>query len=151
VLVAIGDAARGREVAERVLESGRTVNSEQNAYEFLALLEALIAADDWDALADFLPKARAMQPALALIEPTADRAEGLVVAAAGDAAAAETLLRRSVSRFDELGAVFEAARAREDLGRVLDEREELERALDIYRRLGARPHEERAAAALLVV
>lgn len=114
--VARGDAVAGRDLAEQIV--GRPVYAEENAYEILATLEALVALEDWDALTAFLPRARAFSHALALVEPASERASGIVSAAAGDPATAEECLTRALERFKQLGAVFEAALTKERLAAV---------------------------------
>jgi hypothetical protein len=41
-------------------------------FEIIAMLEALVALEDWDALVAFLPRARAFGDALVLVEPAGD-------------------------------------------------------------------------------
>jgi len=65
--VARGDPLAGRELAERV--AGRAVYAEENAFEVLAMLDALAALEQWDALVGFLPLARAAARGLALAGP----------------------------------------------------------------------------------
>jgi hypothetical protein len=147
-LVARGDAVAGRDLAEQIV--GRPVYAEENAYEILATLEALVALEDWDALTAFLPRARAFSDALALVEPASDRAAGIVSAAAGDPATADECLTRALKRFEQQGAVFEAALTKERLaavapnGRATRLRRE---ALATYKQLDAAPHAERLQAA----
>jgi hypothetical protein len=147
--VARGDPLAGRELAERIV--GRAVYAEENAFEVLALLDALPALQQWDALAAFLPRARAAAAGLALAGPASDRAEGLARAAAGDRAAAEALLRRALDGFGRMGAVFEAALTGERLAAVAPSRADAARlraaALATYERLAAAPHVERVRAA----
>ena len=146
-LVARGDPEGGRDLAEQIV--GRRVYAEENAYEILAMLEALVALEDWDALAAFLPRARTFSGALALVGPASDRAEGAVSAAAGDAAAAEEQFSRALARFEQVGAVFEAALTKERLAAVASrDRAAALRgdALATYERLEAAPHVERLQA-----
>ena len=104
--------------------------------EILALIDALVGMEDWDALRRFLPEARDVAAQLALASPAIDRAEGLASAAAGDVPRAVELLRRAVDGFDPLSP-FEAARTREALAAVDPEgRDEL---------LSAAPRHLRAA------
>jgi hypothetical protein len=152
-LVARGDPQAGRELAEKIV--GRAVFAEENAYEILAMLEALVALADWDALTVFLPRARTFAKALALVRPGSDRAEGLARAAAGERAQAEELLRGALAGFADMGVVFETALAREQLAGVVLERDEASRlraeALSAYKQLGAAPHAERVHAELAAV
>jgi class 3 adenylate cyclase len=152
-LVVRGDAQGGRDLAERTI--GRAVFAEENVYEILALLEALVALGDWDALTAFLPQARTFSNALALVGPTSDRAEGLARAAAGERADAEELLRNALAGFANLGVVFETALTKEALAGVVAESGDGARlrseALAVYEQLGAAPHAERVRAQLDVV
>jgi class 3 adenylate cyclase/DNA-binding winged helix-turn-helix (wHTH) protein/tetratricopeptide (TPR) repeat protein len=148
-LVARGDPPGGRDLAERIL--GRAVYAEENAYEILAMLDALIALEDWDALTAFLPRARAFSDALALVGPASDRAEGLACAAAGDRAGAQQHLARALECFERMGVLFDAALTKERLATVASNgdaarlRHEAEAA---YRQLEAVPHLERMRTAL---
>ena len=99
-LVARGDPQAGKDLAELIV--GRAVYAEENAFEFLALLDALVALEHWEAVSRLLPRARAWSRALALIEPVCDRAEGLARAAAGDRAAADPLLRGALAAFERI-------------------------------------------------
>jgi hypothetical protein len=87
---------------------------------------------------------------LALAEPTADRAEGLAAASLGLDGKAVALLERAIAGFDGLSS-FEAARTREALAGVDPDRRAalLSAALQSYDALGARPHADRARAALV--
>jgi len=147
--VARGDPLAGRELAERV--AGRAVYAEENAFEVLAMLDALAALEQWDALVGFLPLARAAARGLALAGPASDRAEGLARAAAGDRPAAEALLRGALDAFGRIGAVFEAALTGERLAAVAASDADAARlraaALATYERLAAAPHVQRVRAA----
>jgi class 3 adenylate cyclase len=144
-LVARGDAEAGRDLAERIV--GRRVYAEENAYEILALLEAHIALADWDALTTFLPQARTLTDALALIGPSCDRAAGLALAAGGARREAEESLRAALAGFARAGVVFESARTKEELAGVVDASGEAAQlrgeALAVFTELGAAPHAER--------
>lgn len=149
-LVAIGDGRAGRELAERIV--GRSIYAEENAFEILAMLDALIALEDWDALAVFMPDARRSSDALALIGPASDRAEGLTRGASGNREEAENLLRQALATFDRMGAVFEAALTKERLAAVTSETDAARlqtEALAVYEQLQAAPHLERVRAILL--
>jgi DNA-binding SARP family transcriptional activator len=146
--VARGDPLAGRELAERIV--GRSVYAEENAFEVLAMLDALAALEQWDALLAFLPRARAASRGLALAGPASDRAEGLARAAAGDRPAAEALLRGALDAFGRMGAVFEAALTGERLAAVASDADAAHlraAALAVYERLAAAPHVERLRAA----
>src|SRR5439155_2933632 len=110
-----------------------------------AMLEALIALEEWDALTAFLPRARAFSDALALIRPASDRAEGVACAAAGDRGGAMKHLARALECFERMGVVFEAALTRERLATVAPsgDASRLRREAEaIYRQLEAVPHLE---------
>jgi DNA-binding SARP family transcriptional activator len=146
--VARGDPLAGRELAERIV--GRAVYAEENAFEVLAMLDALAALEQWDALVAFLPFAREASRGLALAGPASDRAEGLARAAAGDRPAAEALLRRALDAFGRMGAVFETALTGERLAAVASDADAARlraAALATYERLGAAPHVQRRRAA----
>jgi DNA-binding SARP family transcriptional activator len=147
--VARGDPLAGRELAERIV--GRAVYAEENAFEVLAMLDALAALEQWDALVAFLLRARAAARGLALAGPASDRAEGLARAAAGDRPAAEALLRRALDGFGRIGAAFEAALTGERLAAVTAAGADAARlraeALATYERLAAAPHVQRLRAA----
>jgi DNA-binding SARP family transcriptional activator/tetratricopeptide (TPR) repeat protein len=148
-LVARGDAEAGLELSERIL--GRSIYAEENSFEVLAKLDALVALEDWSALTDFLPHARSFSEGLALIGPASDRAEGMVRAASGERDTAEDLFRRALSSFERMGVAFEAALTKEQLATVtsVDDAVRLRKeALAVYERLGAEPHAERMRAAL---
>jgi hypothetical protein len=146
---AIGDPAAARNTAEHVLASGGRNFAEEPAVEIVALLDALAELEDHDALAGFLFEARRSAGQVALIGPTADRAEGRSAAASGDVEHARTLLRKSIEGFDGL-SVFETARTREVLARLDDDAsfELLSQALAAYEALGAEPHAARARDAI---
>jgi DNA-binding SARP family transcriptional activator len=146
--VARGDALAGRELAEQII--GRSVYAEENVFEIIAMLEALVALEDWDALAAFLPRAREFAGALVLIEPAGDRAEGLARIASGDRVGGEKLLRSALAGFERLGVVFEAALTKERLAAVASTTEASHlrhEALDTYEQLEAAPHASRVRAA----
>jgi DNA-binding SARP family transcriptional activator len=146
--VARGEALAGRELAAQII--GRSVYAEENVFEIVAMLEALVALEDWDALVDFLPRARGFAGALVLVPPACDGAEGLARIASGDRVGAEELLRSALAGFERLGVVFEAALAKERLAGVTSTREASRlrhEALTTYEQLGAAPHAARARAA----
>jgi len=145
---ALGDYATGRSTAERVIEAGSRNFAEEPAIEILALLDALVGLEDWEALRRFLPEARQRAGQLALASPAIDRAEGLASAAAGDVARGVELLRSAIDAFDRISP-FEAARTREALAGIDPEHRDqlLRAALTTYERLGAKPHAARARSA----
>jgi tetratricopeptide (TPR) repeat protein len=145
--VARGDPEMARSIsAEKALE-GRTYGP-QHA---LALLEALAALEDWEALAEFLPVARANGDGNALLIPFSDRAEGLLRARHGRKREAGRLLRRALRQFKEMSVPFEAARTQEHLATVepAQATDLLSSALETYVGLGARPREKAVRARLL--
>jgi hypothetical protein len=145
---ALGDYATARSIAERVIEAGSRNFAEEPPIEILALLDALVGMEDWDALRSFLPEARQRAAQLALASPGIDRAEGLASAAAGDVARAVELLRGAINGFDRVSP-FEAARTREALAAIDPEHRDelLSAALATYERLGAKPHAARVRSA----
>ena len=50
----LGDAAGARDTARRVLDSGTRNFTEEPALELVAMLDALVALEDWDAIRAFL-------------------------------------------------------------------------------------------------
>jgi hypothetical protein len=142
--VARGDALAGRELAEQIM--GRSIYAEENAFEILAMLEALVALEDWDALVAFLPQARSFSAALVLVGPASDYAEALARIASADPVGGEELLRGALAGFERLGVVFEAARTKEQLAAVTsaaDASRLRHEALTTYELLGAAPHASR--------
>jgi tetratricopeptide (TPR) repeat protein len=138
--VELGDPATGRELAGRLVRLGRRPAPEEIPNEALALVEALEAQGDHDALVRFLPAARAAVGYLAVLAPTCDRAEGLARAAAGDTPAAGKLLRQAITGFDRMAVPLQAARTREHLARVRPDQADrlLRAALRTYTTLGAK-------------
>jgi hypothetical protein len=120
----------------------------------LALLEALVALEDWPAVGDFVPLARASVAGNALLAPSCDRAEGLVHAQAGRSPEAIGALGRSLARFERLSVPFEAARTREHLAALepaTTARSLLQVARGTYERLGCTPHQQAVQARLLAL
>jgi hypothetical protein len=145
--IARGDPESARAIsAEKALE-GRTYGP-QHA---LALLEALGALEDWQALAEFLAIARANAAGNALLGPFSDRAEGLLEAHRGREREAGRLLRRALDQFEAMSVPFEAARTREHLAtfQPAGAAPLLRAALETYGRLGARPREKAVRSRLL--
>ena len=114
---AVGEPARARDIARRVLDTGDRNFAEEPAVELLAMLDALVALGAWDELQEFLPEARRRASQLALAGPAADRAEGLAAASAGDDARGRDLLEQALAGFESVSE-FEAARTREALARL---------------------------------
>jgi ATP/maltotriose-dependent transcriptional regulator MalT len=121
IATASGDARKGRELVERIQATHRRPSLEENAFEFVALVEALVALGDWEALDEAVPQARAWQEALAILGPMCDRAEGLAARARGDMEASIALLRRAARAFERLGAPYETARTRALIASALPE------------------------------
>ncbi len=148
-LVAAGAVEEGLALAERVLAQAPRWRGLEAA---TAALEAVTFGLDAEALVRVvkgLADVRAVGPHMAAIF---DRADGRARALRRDPEGQE-LLRSVVERFDEQGAVFDAARTRELLAEVVspdEARTLLGAALAVYQRLGAAPHvarvEERLAA-----
>lgn len=115
------------------------------------LVEALEAQGDWGALERFLPTAGSHGGYLAAMTPTCDRAEGVARAAAGSAGDAAALLGRAVDGFDRLLLPLQAARAREQLARVVTDRTLLRSALGAFEGLGAVRDAARAREAIGVL
>jgi hypothetical protein len=112
------------------------------------IVELLVALEDWVTLDSLLPQYRGYAEAIALLEPMADWAEASAPATAS--ADAIRLARDAVAGFDRMGAVFDAARAREVLARLApDEAHGLRSAsAAAYRQLGAVRHLARVESAL---
>jgi DNA-binding NarL/FixJ family response regulator len=78
----------------------------------MTLVETLQALGEWDALNDALHAARRWEPALAIMRPTCDRAQGLAALARDDRGAGMTYLRRAATGFERLGVRYEVARTK---------------------------------------
>jgi hypothetical protein len=123
--------------ADKALE-GRSYGPEHA----FALLEALVALEDLEAVFELLPHARQAVAGNALLAPAVDRAEGLARLARGDSRRATALLRRSARGFKHLKAPYEEARSLEALARALPQHEAVrarDSALAIFKQLGAEP------------
>jgi hypothetical protein len=117
----------------------------------LALLEALVALEDWDSVVEFLSPAWARVAGNAQLASACDRAEGLAHAQAGRTGEAARTLRRALAGFERLGVPFEVARTREQLATVVPApgaRSLLEAALATYERLACAPRGRAARARL---
>jgi class 3 adenylate cyclase/tetratricopeptide (TPR) repeat protein len=145
-ILGTGDAAQAREVAESGLGELGTWGAESS----LALVESLVALEDWDAVRSALAVSRARIDALPLLGPVTDRAEGALEVATGDRERGIALLRAAIEGFERMKVPFEVARTRELLaGAGTDDAATLLRqALETYEALRARPHAERARKAL---
>jgi hypothetical protein len=105
-LVASGDPAAARSIAGPKALEGRSFGP-QHA---MVLVEALVALEDWSALDEILPNARAATAGNALLEPFCDRALGIMTAAYGDPRSARKHLVRAVSGFERFKVRYQAAR-----------------------------------------
>jgi DNA-binding SARP family transcriptional activator len=108
-LVASGDPAAARAIAGPKALEGRSYGP-QHA---MALIEALVALEDWTALEEILPHARAATAGNALLEPFCDRALGLMTAACGDRRSARKHLVRALSGFEKFKVQYQATRTRQ--------------------------------------
>jgi hypothetical protein len=143
--VAIGEVDTGRQMAEAVLSTADDPDAT------LALVEALVAQQDWEGVREFVPSARSIADGMAILGPACDRAEGLAEAAAGKRWSATELLKGALGAFERLSVPFEAARTRESLAGITgaeESRDYLEHAMAAYERLGALPYHERAKSRL---
>jgi class 3 adenylate cyclase/tetratricopeptide (TPR) repeat protein len=145
--LARGDSRRCLTIAELALSASAVWRAPEARW---AKLDGLSALEEWDLLRDFLPEARSVSQGFAVLGPACDRAEGLMLAAVGDTEGAAQLLRQALDRFEALPVPFEAARTREGLARMAGPAaaQHLQKALDVYKRLGARPDAERVMAGL---
>ena len=108
-LVASGDPAAARAIAAPKALEGRSFGP-QHA---MVLVEALAALEDWKALDEIMPHARAATAGNALLEPFCDRALGLMTAAAGDRRSARKHLVRALSGFEKFKVPYQATRTRQ--------------------------------------
>jgi len=110
--VALGHPENARQISSRKALEGRSYGP----LHARALLEALIALKDWNALADFVPLARRYSAGLAVLAPCCDRAEGLLARAGGDPAQAADAFGRALAGFEMLHALAEFTATRKLLG-----------------------------------
>src|SRR5439155_125377 len=108
-LVASGDPAAARAIAAPKALEGRSFGP-QHA---MVLVEALAALEDWKALDEIMPHARAATAGNALLEPFCDRALGLMTAGAGDRRSARKHLVRALSGFEKFKLPYQATRTRQ--------------------------------------
>ena len=151
VTLATGDVAGALDQARRLVAIDRLPTQEEALFEVLVMADALVAGDNAEALREFLPVARRSEQGLALLGPACDRADGRLALLEGDRARAHERLSQALRRYDQLGAVYEAARTREMLAETLPPeaaRGERDRALKIYEELGARPDLDRLNSSL---
>jgi tetratricopeptide (TPR) repeat protein len=147
--IALGDVESGRALAEKVFE---TVVNWRAVEAALGVIEALVAEEEWGALAEFVPRAREIAVASGELGLACDRAEGLVEASRGNREGAVAKLTAALEGFERLKDRFEVARTREALAGVVEDAAErvrlLEQARDGYEELSAKPHMDRVSAAI---
>ncbi|MGH2381430.1 MAG: helix-turn-helix transcriptional regulator [Candidatus Limnocylindria bacterium] len=107
-----GNPTEGLRLTRQIIDGGRLPNLEENAFDVLALVEALQALGEWDALREAVRHARRWEQALALMQPFCDRAEGLIALAAGQRGPGITRLRAAGNRFSRLAVRYEEARTK---------------------------------------
>ena len=110
LLVATGDPDGGERIARSMLDGGRRPSLEQNDHETLALIEAMVAKEDWEGLREVLGPARRRSRALAILQPMCDRAEAIALVSEGSPNLAVPLLRRAADWFARSRVPFELAR-----------------------------------------
>jgi hypothetical protein len=108
-LVASGDPEAARAIAGPKALEGTSYGS-QHA---MVLVEALVALEDWKALDEIMPHARAATAGNALLEPFCDRALGLMAAVCGDQRSARKHLVRALSGFEKFKVPYQATRTRQ--------------------------------------
>lgn len=142
VAVELGEPETARTLAAHLVARARRPGPEEIPLDLLAMVEALQAAGDFDALRELLPTARAAGASLAVLLPTCDRAEGV-------ARADPALLKQAADGFVALGLPWHAARTLEHLAAVQPQRAESLRrqAWAAYAQLGAVRDADRIQAA----
>ncbi|MGH2467201.1 MAG: helix-turn-helix transcriptional regulator, partial [Candidatus Limnocylindrales bacterium] len=110
VATANGDPRAGLEACERILARGRRPSMEENGFDHVGRIEALVAMEAWPALQGAVEAARPWARGLAILGPICDRAEALMTGAAGDEVAALDGLKRAAATFVRMGVRHEAAR-----------------------------------------
>jgi hypothetical protein len=108
-LVASGDPDAARAIAAPKALEGRSYGP-QHA---MALIEALVALEDWRALEEAIPHAQAATAGNALLKPFCDRASGLMTAAGGDRRSAKIHLVRALRGFEKMKEQYQATRTRQ--------------------------------------
>ncbi|HEX5465636.1 MAG TPA: AAA family ATPase [Candidatus Limnocylindrales bacterium] len=113
VATANGDPRTGLELCERILSRGRAPSMEENGFDHVGRIEALIALEDWEALGPAVEAARPWAGGLAILGPICDRAEALRAwyggATDGGAAAGGTALGQDASGEDAVVAALRGA------------------------------------------
>jgi hypothetical protein len=125
-------------------------NSKAYGTALEALCDITAAAHDWSGARETVEIARAWAEETGLVGLPffADRLEGQIAAAEGNAAEAAVLLGRAGRGFAEIGAIWEEAYARLLLGEATSDPGELEAALVVFERLGSVTEIERARGVL---
>jgi tetratricopeptide (TPR) repeat protein len=143
-LVTAGALEEGQALASEVLNRAQSWRWHEAAR---AMIEALVAREDWGGVRAFVGTIAGPRRVDPLLDALADRAVGQALAAGGDRSGAREALVRALAAFQRFPHRFEAARTQEALALVSQgsEREGLlGEALATYRALGAVPHVERA-------
>jgi class 3 adenylate cyclase/tetratricopeptide (TPR) repeat protein len=107
--VALGEPENGRRISTGKALENRPFGPEHAR----SLLEALCALQDWDALEEFLPRARNQVSGLAILGPCCDRAGGLLASARGNLIGSVEAFERALAGFAALKARAEADATRE--------------------------------------
>ncbi len=102
--VALGEPKKARQISGDKALHNRAYGPAHSR----SLLEAICALEDWEALEEFLPRARDQVPGLALLGPCCDRAEGQLASARGDSAGSVAAFERALAGFEALNVRVEA-------------------------------------------
>ena len=132
----------GKILDQMAADPDRTIYPD--GYEFF--LETLLDMRRMAEVERFLPAARDLVPALAILGPIADRVEARLALEQGEESRARDLLEFAVQGFEDLKVPYDTAQSQELLASVMppvERRALLERALATYERLGARPSVDR--------
>jgi hypothetical protein len=110
------EVALGQPQNARQISSGKALEGKSyGPMHARALLEALTALKDWEALAGFVPQARRQAAGLAVLAPCCDRAEGVLARVSGDAAQASAAFERALAGFEALHARTELIATRRQM------------------------------------
>lgn len=157
VALDMGDAARAAESAERFLRRLSSENRVQRISGLELLVRAQVALGDMERARAVLGELQELVAAVGTdpLFASALAVEGAVVAGEGDCESARLRYEDAIDLFQRSGAVFETARARIDLARVLIALGRRDAALrqarsahDALRTMRAQREAERAAATL---
>jgi ATP/maltotriose-dependent transcriptional regulator MalT len=152
-----GDPATAARAAQRALRQTPAANRVERAWALDTLVRAHAALGQHRDAAVALDDVRRLASEIGTtpFRASARSAEGVVALAAGDVERARAAFEDAVDLFRRSHALFEAARARVDLGRALmaggqteSARAELRQADDAFRALGAPRRRDRVAALL---